>query len=597
MLKNNVTVVIFFLTGFLFASFAQNTADPEITVDELRDHVYYLADDKMEGRKPGLPGHELAVEYILNDLKTSGGKFFNDNGIQHFSIDLAVKPGENNAFSFEDKEFQPGVDFQPLPFISEGSLTAEVVFAGYGFDFDKDGIIWNDYQAIDPADKWVLLMTGSPEPNNPDSYYQTYQKLSKKILTAKDHGAAGVLVVNPPDVTGKDQLYDISKMNDRTNTGLPVIQITRAVANQLLEKSGTTIDSLEKSLNSSLQPASFDPGITVSGKTAIDVVKADAGNIIAYFEGSDPVLKDEYIILGAHFDHLGYGGPGSGSREPNSKGIHNGADDNASGVAGILEIFEKLASADKKPKRSVILVAFDGEEMGLLGSKQFTLEPPVDISKVKAMVNIDMIGSMDNEDKSISIGGTGTEADFETLLNSVTSEDSLTFKMSPEGFGPSDHASFYAKDIPVLFFYAGAKTTYHTPADDAEFLNYEGMKIITDFIYNTLYKLADRNDSFVFQEAGPKDGGGGRRMNLKVTLGIMPDVSGSTEGLRADAVIEGKPAYLAGMEKGDIIIEIDGKPINDIYEYMDRLSELSPGQRVSVVVLRDGKEKVLIVEL
>jgi len=316
--------------------------------------------------------------------------------------------------------------------------------------------------------------------------------------------------------------------------------------------------------------------------------------VVAVIPGNDETLKNEYVVVGGHYDHLGMGGPGSGSRAVDTIAIHNGADDNASGVSVVIQLAEKMA-AERKNKRSVIFAAFGAEEMGLVGSKAFTANPPVESDKIVGMFNFDMVGRLDSTSNGLSIGGTKTSLETETLLNDLNTGFELA--MSPEGVGPSDHASFYLQNIPVFFISTGAHSDYHTPNDDAEFINYKGMKKVAEYSYLLLNEVTNRNDRLTFQEAGPKfqRSRGGR---FKVTFGIMPDYAGlEKRGMRIDGVTKDKPADKGGMKKGDIITAIDGKKIGNIYDYMNRLQTLEAGQTVSVDIIRDDKETVLIIQL
>jgi Zn-dependent M28 family amino/carboxypeptidase len=316
-------------------------------------------------------------------------------------------------------------------------------------------------------------------------------------------------------------------------------------------------------------------------------------NVVAMLPGNDETLKDEYVVVGAHFDHLGMGGPGSGSRAIDTVAVHNGADDNASGVSAVIQLAEKLAG-DKSNKRSVLFVAFGAEEMGLLGSKAFTMKPPVETDKMVTMFNFDMIGRL-KEDNSLTISGTKTAEETEDLLNNLNPDFTLAF--TGEGIGPSDHASFYLQNIPVIYISTGAHPDYHTPQDDAELINFEGAQKVMSYSAALLDDVVNRAEKLTFQEAGSKfqRSRGGR---FKVTLGVMPDFAGvEKRGMRVDAVSKGKPAYAAGMKKGDIIIAIDGKKVSNIYEYMDRLQKLEAGTTISVDILRDEKPIVLIVQL
>jgi hypothetical protein len=349
-----------------------------------------------------------------------------------------------------------------------------------------------------------------------------------------------------------------------------------------------SVDSLESSLISVMKPGSRALTVKVNATTEVLQEKVTARNVVGLLEGSDPVLKDNYIIIGAHYDHLGMGGPGSGSRFLDSLAIHNGADDNAS-----------YLSLEKVPlKRSVVFIAFDGEELGILGSRYFTDNPLIDLKKVDAMINFDMIGRLKTEDPSIMVGGTGTSKESDTILNSLNT-GGIKMSHSPEGYGPSDHASFYADNIPVFFFTTGAHEDYHTPDDDWWKINFEGEKNVLEIGKQLILTLANRDENLTFQEAGPKQQEGGRASyRFKVTLGIMPDFTSTVQGgLGVGGVKKDGPAYKGGMLKGDVITAVDGKQVNDIYDYMNRLKKLQPGQIISVDVLRQDKKIVLIIQL
>ncbi|HJN69071.1 MAG TPA: M20/M25/M40 family metallo-hydrolase, partial [Candidatus Marinimicrobia bacterium] len=271
--------------------------------------------------------------------------------------------------------------------------------------------------------------------------------------------------------------------------------------------------------------------------------------------------------------------------------------DNASGVAAILEIIEKLKAEQTKLKRSILFLSFGAEEMGLLGSKYFVNNPLVDLGKIKLMFNLDMVGRLDSTTKAITVGGTGTAVGLSDLVQRFAEGEDLNVKLSSEGYGPSDHTSFYVENIPVLFFFTGVHEDYHTPEDDVEKINLSGEKLVAEFVHDLIIEAANVPESLVYQEAGPKEQPSGRR-RFKVTLGIMPDyASEGGEGLRVDGVINNKPAKRAGIEKGDVIVAMDGKPVKNIYDYMYRLEECKPGQRINVDVLRNGKKITLVVDL
>jgi Zn-dependent M28 family amino/carboxypeptidase len=320
--------------------------------------------------------------------------------------------------------------------------------------------------------------------------------------------------------------------------------------------------------------------------------------VVGMLEGNDPVLKDEYIVVGAHYDHLGFGGQGSGSRMPDTVAVHNGADDNASGTALIMELAGKIASQKKQLKRSIIFISFTGEEMGLLGSKYFTDHCPVDMKKIKAMFNFDMVGRFDKEKNAISLSGTGTSLEGDSIIRIYEKKVGFPVTHSPDGYGPSDHAAFYASNIPVFYFTTGAHTDYHTPFDDAGKLDYEKEKEIGDLGYDLIMNIDNLPHALTFRESGKKEGSGRSGRRMKVTLGIMPDFAGTEKkGLRVDGVTKEGPADKGGMLKGDIIISINGMTVGNIYEYMSRLGKLKQGQTISVEVIRNGKNEVLIIQL
>src|ERR1035437_1496669 len=528
---------IFILTDVVFSQ-----RKPEITAKELKTDVYFLASDSLKGRKPGTKEGKLAAGYIRDQFKASGLKLICDNGFQYFEIVTDVTAGDHNDLRFEDFQGTFKQDFMPVAYSSNGTIGNSVAFAGYGFDIDQDSLKWKDYEGVDVKGKWVRLFRGDPELDNNDSKFIPYTEIRGKILVAKDHGAAGVLIVTPVSVDKDDKLIGLHSENNDVTAGIPVINIKREMANMLLKSSGYKVDSLEKILNKTRKPKTILLPIMVNASAEIIQKKALTENVVGMIEGTDPILKDEYIVIGGHFDHLGFGGPGSGSRMPDTVALHNGADDNASGAAVVMAMAGKLGAVKDKLKRSVILVSFTGEEMGLLGSKYFTDHSPVDMKKIKAMFNFDMVGRFDKEKKAISVSGTGTSLEADSIMKIY--EKGLSFEVthSPDGYGPSDHASFYSSNIPVFFFTTGSHMDYHTPFDDADKLDYVKEKEIGDFGYDLIMNVDNMPKALTFHESGKKQGygRGGRRM--KVTLGIMPDFAGTEKkGLRVDGVTKDGP--------------------------------------------------------
>jgi len=571
----------------------------EITARELKKDVGYLASDSLKGRKPGTPEAGLAASFIKKEFVADHLKLMCDKGYQNFEIITDATAGPHNVLKFEGCTGEPGKDFTPLVYSSNAGVSAFVSFVGYGFDIKTDSLKWNDYAGIDVTGKWVIIFRADPELDNSESKFIPFSELRGKVLTAKDHGAAGVLVVSTVALDKEDKLMALHTENNDVTSGIPVIHIKRSVADLLLKSSGYKADSLEKILNRNKSPKSFDlPQANVYGVTDVILKRTTTANVIGVLVGQDPVLKNEYIVVGGHYDHLGYGGPGSGSRMPDTVAIHNGADDNASGTAMVMELAGKIAAVKYNLKRSVIFVAFSGEEMGLLGSKYFVDHPPVDLKKIKAMFNFDMVGRFDKEKNSISISGTGTSAEGDSILRLFEAGLPFAVTHSPDGYGPSDHASFYSNNIPVFFFTTGVHMDYHTPLDDADKLDYEAEKTIGDFSSKLIMNVDQMKKALTFKESGKKESGGRSGRRYKVTLGIMPDFAGSEKkGLRVDGVTKEGPADKGGMLKGDVIISINGMSVGNIYEYMSRLGKLGKGQTISVEVIRNEKNVVLLIQL
>ena len=580
---------------FSWSLFAQKG---EITGKELHGFVQFLASDSLKGRKPGSPEINVAARFILDHFKASGLKPMADKGFQYFDIVTDVQLGEKNKLSFEGFEGILKKDFTPLAFSSSGEISAPVVFTGYGFDLELDSLRWSDYKGQDVKGKWVMVFRADPELDNSDSKFIPFSDVRSKILTAKDKGALGVLLITPKGLEKDDKLMPLVVENNEVTSGIPVVNIKRQVADLLLKKTGLSADSLEKLILLSKAPCSFEIQVNLTATIEVIQKTEKTANVIALLEGNDPVLKDEYLVIGGHYDHLGFGGQGSGSRMPDTVAVHNGADDNASGTAMVMALSAKLAGEKAKLKRSIIFVAFSAEEIGLIGSKYFVNHPPVDLKKIKAMFNFDMIGRFDPEKNSISVSGSGTSVEADTLLRMY--ESGLPFKVvhSPDGYGPSDHAAFYAADIPVFYFTTGVHTDYHTPFDDTEKLDFNAEKKIGDYASKVIMAVDTLSKAMTFKESGKKESAGRSGRRLKVTLGIMPDFAGTEKkGLRVDGVTKDGPADKGGLKKGDIIVGLNGMSVGDIYEYMARLVKLKHGMTVNVEIIRENKHEVLIMQL
>jgi len=580
------------LVAFLAA--CQPRFNPEITVDDIRETIEYLASDSLKGRKAGTPGDRLAAEYIRDRFSAAGLKLLFEEGFQPFELVTSATTGSNNVLQVEEETFVVKEDFSPYAFSANGRVEAPVVFAGYGLELENDSVKWNDFTGPDVEGKWLLILQGDPDMENAQSPFVEFSTERAKALKAEDKKAAGLILVAGPAFSEKDDLSPLFFDKNVSRYSIPVLQITRSTANKILQNTGFTVENLEDDMLKKKASVGFETGITISATVDVQLEKAVSQNVAALIAGTDPGLRDEYIVVGAHYDHLGMGGQGSGSRAPDTIAVHYGADDNASGVAAVIELAEKMA-AGKNNRRSVIFAAFGAEEMGLIGSKAFVADPPVETSRMTAMFNFDMIGRLDAENKALSIGGTQTAKEIEEIIHRLNPGFQLA--LSGEGIGPSDHASFYLQNIPVFFISTGAHADYHTPADTPGKINYEGAVEVMEFAHTLVSEIASLDSALTFREAGPRvqRTRGGR---FRVSLGIMPDYAGMEDrGLRVDAVSPDKPAEKAGMLKGDIITAIDGKKVGNIYDYMNRLQSLEAGQTISVDIIRDEQKVVLLVQL
>ena len=587
--------LISFIIISIFLLCSRIRENPAITENELMAHIEFLASDSLKGRYPGTPEDYLTARYIADEFKKVGIKWFTNNGLQKFEIVTDLELGNNNTFQFQEISAIPGKDFAPASFSSNDSLDAEVIFCGYGFEINQPDLKWNDYTGHDVSGKWVMVLRGNPLPDQSSSEYEDYSNDRDKAMAARDHGASGIIYISGPLFDPYDELMSLESKESSVN--IPSIHVSRNLADLILKYSGNSATTLEKKINDKLKPLSFNTGIKIKGSAEIIPRKATTYNVAGFIEGSDPEKRNQWIILGAHYDHIGLGGAGSSTRTPDTTAVHYGADDNASGVASLIEIAEKFALNEKYPERSFLFLAFGAEEMGLLGSKHFVDSSMIPLDSVSLMMNLDMVGRM--KDGRLQVIGTGTSDEGEGIITGLAVEDSITLTTSPEGFGASDQSSFYAKDIPVIFLTTGVHVDYHTPGDMAEKLNYQDMVKVDDYAYQILDSISRLDSMLTFRESGPKTVSTVRPVRGKITLGIMPDITSTDDslGMRVEFVTPGKPADIGGMKKGDIILYVDGKPINNVYDYMFRLQKLNRGQQVIVTVNRNGTNLDLLIQL
>ena len=579
----------------------------------LRADVGYLADDAREGRGPGTEGIERAADYIAGAFREAGLKPAPglDGYFQPFTIRGNPRIGEPKALAFEGPDDAtlkagPGSDFAPLAIGVGGTIEgAPVAFAGYGITAKEESLKldYDDYAGLDAQGKAVLILRKEPQQGDDASPFAgkrttSYATFQHKITNAFQHGAAVVLLVNDAETVEAekgDDLLGFGAAGPNRISDLPVVMLTRAFADRLLAEAGQPrLADLEREIDADLKPHSraFE-GWSADASIAISREPIATKNVIGVLEGSGP-HADETIVIGAHYDHLGRGGEGSLDR--GSEAIHNGADDNASGTALLMEMARRLARRPDPLARRVVFAAFSGEERGLLGSAHYVKGPPIPLDRTVMMVNFDMVGRL-NDDDELTVYGTGTSPGFDALIETLGRDHGFTIKPIASGFGPSDQQSFYTKDIPVLFAFTGTHKDYHRPTDDVEAINFGGMARIADLMELILLDLARRPDrpSFTRVPGGSHGGDDPGRIALKVYLGTIPDYDDAGQGVKLTGVRDDSPAARGGLKGGDIIIKLGDKPIGTINDYMESLGRFQPGETAKVVVRRAGAETTLTV--
>ena len=566
--------------------------NPNVVISNLEAHIKYLASDELEGRKMGTEGNKKAAEYIANYFEKNNVKPLGDTYFQEFPVITEVHLGKNNNVSVTKNlqfkgsgsksqtqvmDWTVGEQFTPLGFSNNASVSGNLIFAGYGITMDTEDNKYDDYQNIDASGKIVIVLRGSPEDENPHSDFIPFEGLQYKATNAREQGAAAIVFIDS-DEDSVEELMSLQPDRSTNKSGIVAIQAKRSEIQKLLP-ADKNITAIAGNIKESKKPESFDVA-NVSMNIAVDLVNVEkpTANVIGYVSGTDPKLSNEYIVVGAHFDHLGWGP--ENSRYEGPPAIHHGADDNASGTAAMMELARIISASPLE--RPIIFMGFTGEEFGLLGSGYYCKHPLVANDKVIFMLNLDMVGRM--EENKVNVHGTGTSKRWDPMIDSLQKVYNLNISTSSDGWGPSDQTSFYANGIPVLFLFTGLHDDYHKPSDTWDKIIYPGLEKIVEFsesIVQTVAKNPERPDFEKTSSPGAR-----RSMAFRVYVGTIPDYSDNPNGLRLSGVREAGPAAKAGMKGGDIMIKFGDVDIKTIYDFTYALGKYKPGDTVDVVVLR-----------
>ena len=608
-----------------------------------------LSADEFAGRAMGSPELERAAEYVRKQFDTIGLKTdaVDGSAFQRFEVTTAASLGEDNHVAFvgvDDneapalRELKLDQDYSPMAIGGGGEFSLPIAFVGYGITAPEAN--YDDYAGIDVTGKAVIIMRHEPEQANPHSAFNgtehsRHAPFRAKVSNAVQHGAAAVIFTTDAyeilqrsarwekrvsaakqelEKAGeagneklskrlarfekqlaneRDPLLGFLRAGQASDRDLPVLYLRPSVIDRLLKSVGQPpLRELEATIDKQLAPSSFLlPQAQLVGKVDFVRKQASISNVIGVLPGAGP-KANETLVIGAHYDHVGRGQ--LASRTPGSGEIHNGADDNASGVAGLLAIARQLISRDEPLDRTVVFIAFTAEENGLLGSAHYAKEPVWPLESTVAMLNLDMVGRLRNNE--LTINGVGTAEQFKTMVDSVNQDFGFSLSTSDSGYGPSDHASFYAKKVPVLHFFTGLHDDYHQPGDDFELLNLPGIVRISRLVSELAERLAEGDTAVTYVEVEPEPTPGGKT-DPRPYFGSIPDFAGEGAGYAITGVAAGSPAEVGGVKGGDKIIGLGENKISNLEDFDNALRKFVAGDKVKVVVLREGAEVTLEVEL
>ncbi|HXG52650.1 MAG TPA: M20/M25/M40 family metallo-hydrolase [candidate division Zixibacteria bacterium] len=575
-----------------FSGRAPGAARPA-PAEVLEAHVRYLASDRLAGRAVGTPGIELARDYIAASFARFGLLPGGDHGtyFQRFEVGAGVAVKEPAFLRIGEASLRLDDDWFPLPFSASGHVNGELVFAGYGITAKEYG--YDDYEGLDARGKIAIVLryepAGHPFPGSPR--YSPHAALRAKVANAREHGATGVILVDLSRSADALEGFPVPGMPGRGASGTVAVQVRAAAIEPWLRRRGISLRALKERIDREGKPASLSLGLTASIAAALQEIRAPAENVIGILPGASDRMKDEAIVIGAHYDHIGTGR--YGTRDAGARGqIHHGADDNASGTAVLLEAARRLAGTAPRLPRTIVFVAFSGEELGLHGSRRYAENPPMPLSSTVAMINLDMVGRL--RDGRLTAYGARSSAQLRDAVWKVARRLGLDLN-ERDGVGRSDHLWFYNGHVPVVHFTTGVHADYHRPGDTWDKLDFAGMERLTGLVVSTASTLAVRPERPVFASlpAARPGSGNAPASRTDVYLGGVPAYGDDAPGVRLAAVSPGSPAAAAGLRAGDVIVRFAGAKIESVEDLAAQLAGRSAGDEVEIVVLRGNRPLAL----
>lgn len=547
MFVNKKSLILFLLFAVSFADAQKLKKDEKQIVTNLQQYIGFLANDKLEGRRTGTPGEAKAAAYIAEAFKKAGLSPKGTNSyLQTFDIAEGKQINPSTFLTIDGKNLALNKEFFPLVFSADTVIEA------------LPSMVLQE-----PGTPWFFDLKDLLQSNRNNPHFDLNEAIVNTTKIFSEKGASAVFLYNSSSINDGLQFNGKEKLE---TAAIPVVYITKEGARKFLN----------------------DPYATIDVKLKVDIEpKQRTGiNVIGYIDNGAPAT----VIIGAHFDHLGHGEDG-GSTAPKEVGqIHNGADDNASGTAAVLEM-ARLLKNSKLENNNYLFIAFSGEELGLFGSKYFTQHPTIDLSSVNYMINMDMVGRLSDSSHVLTVGGYGTSPSWGEIYHlsgrKALYDRDLQFRFDSSGTGASDHTSFYLQNIPVLFYFTGVHHDYHKPSDDANKINYVGEMNVIKHIMSVIEAEDRQNQKLVFTKT--RDAQASTSTRFSVTLGIMPDYSFSGTGVRVDDVLENRPAQKAGIKAGDVILSIGDYKTSSLEAYMKALSAFNKGDKTTVSFLRAGQ--------